>query len=356
MLAGCEVLQLQGVPLLELRQGRLLLLLLLVLAFFINGGVTREFQAGGAGPEVVAAGLDLHGHAVVHGVGHLAGHEAAPNQAVEPVLLPGEVGFQILRGPADVAGADGLVGVLGIGLGLIAVGFGVGVPVAAQDKALGLRQGLLGKAQGVGTHIGDKAHGALPGDVHALIELLGDGHGPPGGHAQLPGGLLLHGGGGEGRRGAPLLVGALHALHREGGVFRLPDHRVHLGLAFQLRLLPVLPVVAGGKGLVAAQEVHVQGPVLLRLEGLDFPLPVVHHPGGHGLDPPGGEAPADLFPQQGAQLIAHQPVQDAPGLLGVHQVLVDGPGGLDALLDHFFCDFVEGHPPGLLVRQVQKVL
>ena len=115
-------------------------------------------------------------------------------------------------------------------------------------------------------------------------------------------------------------------------------------------------MVAGGKGLVAAQEVHVQGPVLLRLEGLDFPLPVVHHPGGHGLDPPGGEAPADLFPQEGAQLIAHQPVQDAPGLLGVHQVLVDGPGGLDALLDHFFCDFVEGHPPGLLVRQIQKVL
>ena len=37
--------------------------------------------------------------------------------------------------------------------------------------------------------VGKQAHRALPGDVHALVELLGNGHGPPGGHAQLPAGL-----------------------------------------------------------------------------------------------------------------------------------------------------------------------
>ena len=136
-------------------------------------------------------------------------------------------------------------------------------------------------------------------------------------------------------------------------MLRLLDHRVHFGLALQFRLPAVLPVVAGGEGLVPAQEAGVQGPVFLGLERLDLPLPVVHHPGGHGLDPPGGEATADLLPEEGAQLVAHQAVQDAPGLLGVHQVLVNGPGGLDALLDHLFCNLVEGHPLGLLVRQVQ---
>ena len=353
MLVGGEALQGQGLPLLELRQGGFLLLFFLVLALLVDGGIASEFQAGGAGPEVVAPGPDLHGDTVVHGVGHLASHVAAPNEFIEPVLFPRQVRLQVLRGPADVAGADGLVSVLGIGLGLIAVGFGVGVPVAAQDERLGLRQGLLAEAQGVGTHIGDEAHGALPGDVHALVELLGDGHSPPGGHAQLPGSLLLHGGGGKRGRGAALLVGALHALHREGGMLRLLDHRVHFGLALQFRLPAVLPVVAGGEGLVPAQEAGVQGPVFLGLERLDLPLPVVHHPGGHGLDPPGGEATADLLPEEGAQLVAHQAVQDAPGLLGVHQVLVNGPGGLDALLDHLFCNLVEGHPLGLLVRQVQ---
>ena len=31
----------------------------------------------------------------------------------------------------------------------------------------------------------------------------------------------------------------------------------------------------------------------------------------------------DLFPEEGAQCVAHQAVQDAAGLLGVHPVLVD---------------------------------
>ena len=118
-----------------------------------------------------------------------------------------------------------------------------------------------------------------------------------------------------------MLVAPLHGLHQEGGVLRLPDHGLHFLRRFQLRLFAVPPVVAGGKGdffRLLTQELGVQGPVLLRLKGLDLPLPVVHHPGGHGLDPPGGEASADLLPQQGAQLVAHDAVQNPAGLLGVH--------------------------------------
>ena len=96
----------------------------------------------------MAIGLDVHSHAVIHGVGHLAGHKAAPHQAVEPVLFAGQVLFQHFRRPVDVAGADGLMGVLGVGLGLVAVGLGgiVLLAVTAQDKLLGGGQGLLGDA------------------------------------------------------------------------------------------------------------------------------------------------------------------------------------------------------------------
>ena len=83
------------------------------------------------------------------------------------------------------------MGVLGAGLGLVAVGLGVIVTVAAGDEGLGRGQGLLADPQGVGTHIGDEAHGALALDVHALVQLLGDGHGAAGGHVQLAGRLLL---------------------------------------------------------------------------------------------------------------------------------------------------------------------
>src|SRR5699024_8747363 len=112
-----------------------------------------------------------------------------------------------------------------------------------------------------------------------------DGHGPPGGHVQLPAGLLLKGGGGEGGRGGALLVLTLHALDGEGGVLNGGDLLVNLLLGVQLPLLSVLPVVPGGKGvlpLVSGGELYIQGPVLLGLELRDLLLPVADHPGGHG--------------------------------------------------------------------------
>ena len=360
VLVPAEFLQGQGLSLRQGRQGGLLLLLVVVLALFIHGGIPGKFQAGGTGAEAVSRGVDLHGHAVIHGVGHLAGHKAAPHQLIEPVLLTGQALFQVLRRPVHVTGADGLVGVLGIGLGLVVVGPLGGIvllAVAAHNKVLGGGNGLLADAEGVSTHIGDQAHGALALNVHALVQLLGDGHGAAGGHGQLPAGLLLHGGGGKGRGRRAVLVRPLHGFHGKGGVFRLLYHGFHLSGGFQFRLFAVLPVIPGGKGLffhIVSGENGVQGPVLLRLEILDLPIPVVHHPGSHGLDPACGQAPLDLLPQQGAQLIAHQPVQDAPGLLGIHQVLVDVPGTLNALAHHVFGDLVEGDPLRFLVRQIQQ--
>ena len=97
---------------------------------------------------------------------------------------------------------------------------------------------------GIRTQICDKTNGSVPLDFHALVELLGDGHGPPGGHVQLPGGLLLEGGGDEGGRRGTVLVLALDLTHREGGGADGGQHLVHVLLGLELHLL--LPAVKLG--------------------------------------------------------------------------------------------------------------
>ena len=357
VLLGIPSLPGQDLSLPEGRQGRGPLLLLLVLPLLVDGGIARELQTRRRGSEIVPSRPDVHRYGVIDRVGHLTGQEAAPDQTVEVVLLPGQVLLHLFRRPLHVAGTDRLVGVLGVALRLVPPGRlrAVRLPVAGGDEAPCGGDGLFGQTQGVGPHIRDEPHGPLALDLHAFIKLLGDGHGAPGRHVQLPGRLLLEGGRGEGRGRTALLLPALHLRHGERLSLRLPDDRVHVVPRMQFAFLAVGAVPAGQEGLRGVAQLRVQGPVFLRLERLDLPLPVVHHPRGHGLDPSRREAPADLLPQEGAQFVAHQTVQDAPGLLGVHQILVDLPGGPDALLHHLLRDLVERDPPGLVVRQVQEL-
>ena len=87
-------------------------------------------------------------------------------------------------------------------------------------------------------------------------------------------------------------------------------------------------------------------PVLLRHEGADLPLPLDDQAEGHGLHPPGGEPGLDALPEDRARLVAHQPVEDAAGLLRVHLPVVDPPGSAHRLLDRVLGDLVEQHPVG----------
>jgi hypothetical protein len=79
------------------------------------------------------------------------------------------------------------------------------------------------------------------------------------------------------------------------------------------------------EGLPLALAQRLDGPVLLGLEGADLPLPLDEQAEGDGLYPTGGEAGLDGAPEDGAGLVAHQPVEDPAGLLGVHLPLVDLP-------------------------------
>ena len=49
-------------------------------------------------------------------------------------------------------------------------------------------------------------------------------------------------------------------------------------------------------------------------------------PHGDGLHAPGGQSVVNRLPDEGGDLVAHQPVHHAPRLLGVDQVLVDVRG------------------------------
>jgi hypothetical protein len=82
-------------------------------------------------------------------------------------------------------------------------------------------------------------------------------------------------------------------------------------------------------------------PVLLGDEGLDLALAVADELQGHGLHAARGEAAADLVPEDGADPVADEPIEDAPGLLGIHLLLVDVSGLLEGLLDGALGDLVE---------------
>ena len=332
---------------------------LVVLGVLIDRGIAREHKLGIAGAEAVSGAAGVHGDVVVHGVGHLAGGEPAPDEPVEHVLLARQVVAHHLGRQRGIGRAYGLVRVLRACASLVAPGLGGAVRLAVVVGYKAARGGerLLAETQRVGAHVGYEADGALAGDVHALVKLLGYAHRAARGHAQAAAGLLLQRAGDEGRRGAALLLAALHGVYRKRVVLYVGYDAVDLLLAFDVDLFLALAVVARGElAAVVAQQRGVEQPVLLGHKGAYLLFAVDHHARGHALHAAGAEAAADLLPQQRTQLVTHDAVEDAPRLLGVHQVYIYFARRLDALRDHFLRYLVEGHAHGLVVGQAEQLL
>ena len=356
MLVLHGVYPLQRLALGQIRQRGLNFLGFIVFSLFIDGGKAGEFQTLVVGPEHVVAAGGFDGNGIIEGVGHLAGYKAAPNQLIEPVLILGQVAGNSLRVQTHITGADGFVGILGgiFRFELPVRAVVIGCTVTAGDKFLSRLQGVVRQTGGVGTHIGNQTQRTLAGDIDAFIQLLGNGHGAFGGHIQLPGCLLLESRSNEGRRGRALLLGPLDAGHGEAALLQRGHHCLDFLNIFQFPLFGV-PIEPGLElaGLAHPLQHHVQRPILLRLKGTDFIFPVHHHAGSHRLDPSGRQATADLLPQQRAQLIAHNAVQNPPGLLGIHQIVINATGRCNGLGDHVFRNFVERYPQCLFVGDVQ---
>ena len=100
-----------------------------------------------------------------------------------------------------------------------------------------------------------------------------------------------------------------------------------------------------GVGNLLGQQC-LNAPVLDGHKGFDLEFTVHHQAQGHRLHPPGREplgAP-DALPEQGADAIAHQPVEDAPRLLSFDHRLVERAGLLKRGLDRAAGDLVKGDP------------
>ncbi len=103
---------------------------------------------------------------------------------------------------------------------------------------------------------------------------------------------------------------------------------------------------------VGRLELCLERPVLAGRERRDLALPLHDQAHGDGLDTTRGQAAAHLAGEQRAEGVAHQPVDDAPRLLGVDQMHVDVPGVGERLPDGGLGDLRERHPALLGERDV----
>ena len=345
------------VPCLQVRQSRAHGLGLFVPAFFVDCQEAGKPDALVGSTENMAFAGSIDRYSVIDSICHLACQETAPDQLIQPILLPGERPLDPVRIQLHMGGTDGFVGILGAGLGLkhMVLAVIIGGAVAALDERTGCIHSFVAKTQGVGTHIGDKTQSAFSGHIHAFIKLLGNGHGALRGHIQLPGCFLLECRSGERRGGGALLLCPLYAVHREGFAFHFPDNGIHLVFTFQLCLLALSKVPSNELAILAKQgKGGIQRPVFLALERPDLIFPVHNQLGGHRLDTARTQATANLLPQQRRKLIAYDPVQHTAGLLGIHQIFINVPGTFNGLADHLLGNFVKGDTASLLRRQAQK--
>ena len=114
---------------------------------------------------------------------------------------------------------------------------------------------------------------------------------------------------------------------------------------------------ASTKSLARRRESRVDRPVLGAHVRHALALPGDHEARGHRLHAAGGQGRADLAPQEGRDLVAVEAVEDAAGLLRVHEVRIQVARVLQGALDRFLRDFVEHHAAhgNLRLQDLQEV-
>ncbi len=363
----------------QLRQRLAILLSVsLVAAFQVEGAEAGELEHRAGGPEVKdparpgrrfgfgcgrgrgiarASGIDINRGGIGARVGHLAGQHPRPDYVIKPVLVGGQVGLKRRRIPFYRGRPDGFVGLLRrFGPGAMDPGLvrQVSLAVLGRNVFPGFLHRRLGHLDRVGAHIGNQTYRAFAAHGQTFIELLGHRHGSLGGEPELPARLLLQSAGGKGGRGTLPYLPFAHVGHRIDGILQL--RLILAGLRFDTDVQPVAAALdrvqrsgkqlrpVGRIGLLVQQ--CVQGPGFHRHEVQDIPLPVGDQPQGHRLDASGGKAPLYPLAEERANLVAHQPVQDAAGLLGIHQLHINFPGMLKGFFHGVFSDLVEDYPLG----------
>ena len=350
VLGGRDVEHACDVALGQRRQRALRLLGGVVLALRVDPGEAVEQGPGRRGAKPVVARLELDRRGLELLGRHLRGDGALPDQAVEAVLLGLERRAHGLRVPLERRRADRLVRLLGaLRAGLVdpALAGPVALAEAVLDDALGLGHRDARDRRRVGPHVGDQADVPVRG-VDALVQPLGDAHRPLGAEAELAARLLLERAGRERRRGVALRLALGDRLDdrlelaQRGGV---PAGGLVVG---DVERLAVDPDDLGDQlAAVGRGEQGLERPVLAGGERPDLALALHDHPQRDGLDAAGRQAAAHLAGQEGAERVADEAVDDAAGLLRIHEVAVDLARAGEGLADRALRDLVERHPARL---------
>ena len=380
--AGLQIVDRQAIALGHVRQHALLVLQLGV-------GVVRPLhvRTEEPGEQDRLAARSEHGVAAVSGghpeadryrltagVGHLRRDGALPDQLVEPELL-GSERLANLLGTAEpfACRADGLMRLLcvlhllGVGTRLIGQ---VGGAVALRDQRASCGDGRVRQRRRVGSHVRDEP---------VLVQTLRERHGLRRREPELASGLLLQRRGHE-RWIRPTRVRlAFDAAHRDrsidqrvsqhhaGGLVEQHDTvagdltgRVEVATGDDLAAVDLQQRCAE-RGLVGlgrgVTEPALEVPVRAGHEAHPLALPLDDDADRHRLHATGRQAAHDLLPEHRADLVAVQPVEDAPRLLGVDKATVEIARVLDRMADRLWRDLVEDHPPDghLRVQHLQEV-
>ena len=256
-----------------------------------------------------------------HGFGpELRGRRRRPNRFVRVL--------RILLRPVDVRLLRHVVG-----------------PEGLADERAHLVERLFGDPGRVGPHISNEADRFFTRQLDALIELLGDHHGLLHRKARR----LLQLARDEGRYCSLLAFLGGDRAHRPGRSAQVGKNRVGLFLVADLdRRAVTLQQLGLELGRLPGGQTGGNVPVLLRDEAVDLGLAIAHELQRNRLDPARTQPPPDLLPEQRADLVAHESVEDAPRLLRIHHLLVDLGRVIERGEDALLGDLVEHQPPNLL--------
>jgi len=357
LLFGLELLQAQHLTRLHRRQigiGRVGLHNILVGRLLVNLQETGELRHVAGGLEEAAAGGDLDVGVAEEGRFHLRSHTALPDQCVDLVLVRLQVGAHGGRGAGDVGGPDRLVGILRqVGLGKAPGLLGeVLVAVGVLDVGPDRFQRRRCDAGGIRAHVSDETHAAIA-EVDALVEPLGDLHGLGRRKLEAAVGLLLQFAGGERRLRVLLAGGGADRLDDEGARLQFAAERPgFIGGAHDELLAVQLDGLGAERRRQGGLQLGGEHPVFLFLERADLALAVHDESQGDRLDAPRRQPPPDLSPQERADLVADQPIEDAPRVLRLDQVLVNPARRLERLADGVAGDLVEHDPEDLVVGRL----
>ena len=100
---------------------------------------------------------------------------------------------------------------------------------------------------------------------------------------------------------------------------------------------------------LCSRKVRINRPVFFFLECLYFAFAFDDQAKRNRLHAPCGKPAADLVPKQRRNLISNEPVEHAPRLLRIHQMLIDIARMLKRFTYRPLCDLIKGHAAKALV-------